>query len=502
MSDSTTMERTPDQASTMADAGAEAMSGDAVLRLDLDVKVDRTSACERHVVVTIPRADVDRYLRKAYDELAPKAEVPGFRAGRAPRRLVETRFKEQIGRQVKGGLLMDSLRQITEDGIFSAISEPNLDLDKVELPTEGPMTFEFDLEVRPDFDLPEWRGLSLRRPVHTYSDAEVNGHLMAVLEKYSHLVPFDGAAEANDYVVSKVTFEHGGRVLSKLEEVNLQVRPVLSFRDARLEGFDNLMLGAKSGDSKEANLVLSSDLENESLRGQTVSVKFEVLDVKRVELPELNSSFLDRIGGFENETELRKEVRNELERQMQYYEVQSLRQQITQELLRGATWELPQHLLRRQFSRELQRSKMELQSAGFSDERIRSHENELRRNAMATTARALKEHFILERIAEQNHIEASDEDFENEIRAIAEQADESPRKVRAKLEKRGQFDALRNQIIENKVLGMIMSAAKVTEVPFAPPHHVEFAVDASVAGSPQQIPEAKPGGDAQPLPST
>src|SRR5262245_30757509 len=80
-------------------------------KLGLEVKIDKPTACERHVTVTISRDDVERYVKEQFDELSPKAELPGFRPGRAPRKLVEKQFKEQVHEQVKGKLLMDSLTQ-------------------------------------------------------------------------------------------------------------------------------------------------------------------------------------------------------------------------------------------------------------------------------------------------------------------------------------------------------------------------------------------------------
>src|SRR6267154_472727 len=78
-------------------------------RLALDVKIDKPSACERHVTVSVAKDDVSRYVKDAFNELMPKAELPGFRPGRAPRKLVESRFKEHVADQVKGKILMDSL---------------------------------------------------------------------------------------------------------------------------------------------------------------------------------------------------------------------------------------------------------------------------------------------------------------------------------------------------------------------------------------------------------
>ena len=126
--------------------------------LALEVKVETRSTCERHVTVTIPREDIERYFDKEFSELMPTAHVPGFRPGHAPRKLVETRFRKDIAEKVKSELLMDSLAQVNEEQKLSAISEPDFDFEAVELPEEGPLTFEFDIEVRPEFDLPQVEG--------------------------------------------------------------------------------------------------------------------------------------------------------------------------------------------------------------------------------------------------------------------------------------------------------------------------------------------------------
>ena len=153
-------------------------------------------------------------------------------------------------------------------------------------------------------------------------------------------------------------------------------------------------------------------------------------------------------------------------------------------------------LLRRQSKRELDRAIMELQSSGFDNSAINTHANELRRNALSYTARALKEHFILERIAEDEKIDAVPEDFDKEIELIAEQMDESARRVRARLEKKGQIDSLRNQIVERKVINLITSTATFEDTPYQPPQNDTSAVSFAIAGGDggANIPEAKHAG--------
>jgi trigger factor len=293
-----------------------------------------------------------------------------------------------------------------------------------------------------------------------------------------------------------MTFLDGESLVSSRPHETLAVRPILSFNDAKLEGFDQLVIGKKIGDQFEAKLSVSQDSENEALRGKEITARFELLEIRQLKLPELDDGFLDRIGGFTDEAELRAEVRKELERQLKYQQQKHVREQITGLLTVAASWELPPALLRRQSKRELDRAIMELQSSGFDNATINSHANELRRNSLSYTARALKEHFILERIAEEEKIDAAPEDYDREIELIAEQADESPRRVRARLEKKGQIDSLRNQIVERKVIDLITSTATFADTTYQPPKNDTTAISFAIAGGDggASIPEAKHAG--------
>jgi trigger factor len=470
-------------------------------KLSLETKVDKPSACQRHVTVTVSRDDIERYYKDAFDDLAPKAEVPGFRAGRAPRKLVESRFREQMSNQVKGSLLMDSVSQASDECDFSAISEPDFDFEAIELPDDGPMTFEFDIEVRPEFEMPEWKGLQLERQVHEYSEEEVDEHLQSLLVRHGRMVNKEGKAEKGDHVTINISFKDGDETLSSIQNETVAIKPILSFSDGNLEEFDKLVTGKQAGSKEDAKVKISDEADKEELRGKDVSAEVEVVAVKRLELPELTPAFLDQIGGFEDEDELREAVRQELERQLGYHQQRGIRQQITGILTKNANWELPPDLLRRQGRREMERSVLELRSSGFSDEVIRQHQNQLRQNSLASTERSLKEHFILERIAEENEIEADDADFDAEIQMIALQSQESPRKIRARLEKRGQMDALRNQVIERKVIELITSEANFTDKAFKPEKDDTVAIEHFVSGheDEEEIPEAKYGGDAEAL---
>jgi trigger factor len=300
--------------------------------------------------------------------------------------------------------------------------------------------------------------------------------------------------------VANITARRDGTELTRFDEELVRVRPAVVFRDARIDGFDALMTGVKAGETKTATATVHESVSNEELRGQQVEVEFEVLEVKREELPALTPTFVQQTIGLSDEQEFRSAARKYLERRVQYHQNQVVRQEITRQLTAGADWDLPPDLLKRQARRELERAVMELQSNGFSMEEINAHINQLLQNANASTAAALREHFILERIAEEEDIEADEADYELEILRLAQSRSESPRRVRARLEKRGQMDTLRNQIIERKVIELVMSHAQFTDVPFEAPAGQVAAVPRALTGKEEEanIPEAQ-GGEAEEL---
>ena len=231
---------------------------------------------------------------------------------------MEVRFRKDVADQVKGSLLMDSLGQVSEDHGLSPISEPDLDPTAIVVPDEGPMTFEFNIEVRPEFDLPQWKGLKIERPTKEFTKADINAHLKDLLTEHGRLVPTDDAAAKGDFVTVDVTFSHNGVQISKLDEQTIRIRPVLSFKDGKIEGFDKLMAGPRPATRGPVRHSSRKDAKR-SAAGQKVSVEFAVKEVKKLEMPELTPAFLDEIGGFNSEDELRDALRESLERRFNVF---------------------------------------------------------------------------------------------------------------------------------------------------------------------------------------
>ena len=430
----------------------------------------------------IPREDLDHFYQEEVAELSGSAEVPGFRIGHVPIKLIEKRFRKELSAQVKQKVLVQSLEQVSEDYDLDPINEPNLDVESIEIPDEGDFEFDFDVEVRPDFDLPDYQGLRIERPAQKITSQDVDAYLQRYLEQYGTREDVDGAAEAGDYLTLSANFRFNDGPLHKIGEFEAQIRPVLRFQDAELENFDELMSQAEVGDSRQAVISVSTETENVEMRGEKVDVTFKIRGVKRLKMPELTADFWERIG-FESEEELRDEIQSTLVRQNEYQQRQACRRQVLAKITESADWELPEELVLKQVENALRREVLEMQQAGYTSEEIRARENEIRQRAVSTTDQALKEHFVLDKIATNEKIEVTPEEIDYEIQMMAMQRGESARRVRARLEKSGMDENLSAQIRERKAVDVILKHATFTDVPID--KHAEnriSAVSHSVCG--------------------
>jgi trigger factor len=433
-------------------------------KMSLEVQIENSGPCNKHISVKVPNADIVHFHNEAVEELLETAEVPGFRKGHVPPKLLQKRFKDELGNQVKQTILVQSLEQLSEENDIDPISEPNIDLESIDLPEEGDLEYEFDVEVRPEFDMPDYGKLKIERPVHETTDDDINAYIEKFLNQYGKYDTVEDEAKVNDYLSFSASFDKDGESVSKISEFHAQIKEVLRMHDAEISGFDALMVGAKPGDKKEVDVVVSSEAEKVELRGETLNATFEVKEIHRLELPELDSEFLSRIG-FETEEDLREEVTSILERQTSYQQRQSARAQVLEKITDSADWDLPEQLVLKHVENALHREILEMQQAGFTKPQIQSRENELRQNAVTSTRQALKEHFVLDKIASTENIDVTPSDIESEIQMMAMQKGESPRRVRARLVKSGVIENLEAQIRERKAIDFILEKADFKDVP-------------------------------------
>src|SRR5262245_50321215 len=210
------------------------------IKLPQQVEITDAGPCRKHVKVTVDRAAIDGRLDEKFTELMVEnpAQVPGFRPGKAPRKIIERKYSKEVSGEVKTEVLMASLEQLAEEQLLSPLSPPELDPTAVTIPETGPMVYEFDIEVRPEFDLPDYKGLKLRRPTHNFTDADVAKESRRLLEPYGTPVPKDGPAELDDQVTAELIIKGpAGQEVNRIGDVRFKVDKRLALSDGVAENF-------------------------------------------------------------------------------------------------------------------------------------------------------------------------------------------------------------------------------------------------------------------------
>jgi len=438
-------------------------------KLTQTVTLRDTGPCKKHIRVEVERKDIEARLNEKFNEMMKDqpVAVAGFRPGKAPRKLIERRFGKEVHDQVKNEVLLASLQQLAEDHDVAPLTAPNINPAHIVLPDQGPLVYEFEVEVRPQFDLPNYKGLRIRRPVHTFTDKDIDNEERRLLLRDAQVVPKpQGKAALDDLIIADVEFKSGSKVIGNLKETAFRVEKQLAFKDGVAPNFGEQIKGVNAGDSRVVDINLSEMAANAELRNQTVQATFNIKDVKALRVPELTSEYLGQFGVSSREM-LRELLQVVLQRRLEHTQRQSARQQVIGQIAASANWELPRELLQRQARQALHRKRLEMQGDGIAEQEIQNRLRLMQQDILNSTALALKEHFVLQKIAEVEKIDITEEDVDEEIERMANQQGVSPRRFRAQLEKDDMLDSLMAEMYERQALDLILQTADYEDVPLA-----------------------------------
>lgn len=453
----------------------------------IKVGVADAGVLRKCVTVTVPRAWVDEELEKEYKELVQQAIVPGFRRGRAPRRLVEKRFGGEVDQQVQTRVFSNAYLAAVEkqslkvlgdplvwvklpdkgdgaggDGASERLVDMTRAMRHLKLPAEGDFEFKCEVEVKPEFELPNLEGVSIERPVLSITDEDVDVQIMRIRAMRGHWAPvLEGAVQADDLLICDLVVTVGGKEVKRAENIQVAARPQ-RVEGVLLEDFGKTLIGAKVGQSKSFKGELPGDYEVEDLRGKTAALEFKLNDIKRMELPPLDKDYLSS-QGFDSESEFRDYVRQQMQGRLDQEINRGMREQVRKYLLDNTKLDLPEGISQRQSERALFRKAVDLQQQGVPAGEIEKHLDELRTIAREESVAELKLHFIFEDIAERFEMEVTEEEINAAIGDMARAYNRRFDRMRDDLARNNGIETLYLKIRDDKCIDKILETAKLTD---------------------------------------
>ncbi|MHC5059836.1 MAG: trigger factor [Planctomycetota bacterium] len=430
------------------------------------VKIEDSGPCKKKVTVEIPQESIKKALEERYGELRKDAAVPGFRKGRAPIRLLEKRFGSEVSEQVKLKLLVDASDSALKDNELDTLREPDFDHEKVELPDDGPMTFDFEVEVRPEFELPELEGIKVEKSKIEFSDEQVEEEIETMRKRAGIWAPKEGGVcEVEDQVVGDVVLKIEGEAEEeKHTDMEIFARKNGFVGPVPVENLDEVLAGAKSGDTKKASITVAETFFNEEYRGKKVDVEIEVKDVKQLEPAELDEAFFERfhVSSKDDLAELIAESRRQ---QAERDSRSGMGDQVYKYLLESTEFDLPADVVADQSMRILQREYTNLLIRGAKREEVDEQMDQLRASSAQRAEEQLKLFFIMSKVAEKLEVpEASEEEVNGYIAQAAAQRGRRPEKMRQELQRDGSLDQFKLQVREHKCIEKLLESADITEV--------------------------------------
>ncbi len=443
------------------------------------------------IAATEVRAEYDRVS----DYYAARVNVPGFRKGHAPRAVVRQRFKNEIRGEVVQNLVPRAVNDAINEHNLNAIREPDVHLENdagLEQFGEQPLSIHVHVEVLPEVELGEYKGLAAARRVRPVADADIDEWLERMREAGATMQPVeDRGAELGDVV----TADFLGKYIEPPEPDDINVSDV----EVELGGegvvpeFTENLLGVQADEVKTFRVQYPEDFERApGLAGKLIEYTATVTAVRHKELPTLDDEWAQSLGEeIESLADLRAKLREDFERRARYEAEQRVRGELLRKLAAAHQFEVPESLVKSQARRLLESTVRDMAQHGIDPRSPDINWENMQGVFETQAAEDVRESYLLERIAEAEQIEVADEEIAQEIERIAQASRQSVEQVRAALTKQGGERSIADRLRHRKALDLIASAAKVKDAEWReeePPAQAETeaaASDETAAGEQQ-----------------
>jgi len=417
----------------------------------------KESATKREIEVEIPVEDVNRQTESLIQKYQKVARIPGFRRGHVPASIIRQRFSEEIKTDMVEALIPRFFRQEAERLSLHPVSQPRV--TDLHLHDGEPLRFKAAFEVLPEIKLEGYKELRADKPEVAVAEAEVEQSLSDLRERHASFNAVEGRALA-DGDFAQVSLDGHPKPDEKAagegQPVHMdEVLVEIAGKDTMPE-FSEHLRGTNPGDERTFDVSYPEDTQDKRLAGKTFSYKVKVQAMKSKSLPELNDEFAKQLGEFQTVDDVRKAIREQMEAERKHHAEHEAKDKLVRQLIERNDFEVPESLTEQQIDIRLERGLRALAAQGLTAEQMKKMDlNRLRAGQHDQALHDVKAALLLERVAEEENIQVSDEELSQELEALARQSKQTSEAVRARLTRDGGLDRIRTRIRNEKTLDFL-----------------------------------------------
>ena len=377
----------------------------------MKVNVEDVSPVQKRMTVELPVETVSKAYATVYNQFRKNASIRGFRKGKAPNSILAREY----GPQIKGEVLEKLIQESISDAITKAdvimVLEPQLE-DAGDLNERKPFTYSVLMDIVPDFEVGEYKGIKLVKPAVEVTDEEVEEQLQALRRHFGSIAPMEENRPVgeNDIVIVDYTAEVDGEEIDELAQEDFYVEVGAGNFN---EEFEKALVGMSKGDEKDIEIAYPDDAANAKVAGKTITYHVTVKDIQERELPDLDDEFAKRIGaGFETIDDVRKRLREQIQKDKEEAVQSSLRNQLFDALLQDADFPVPDRLVEKKLDQMIDNIAGHMQERGVDLERAGLDETRLREKMRDDAVKQVRTELILDKIAEIEDISIPNEELQ------------------------------------------------------------------------------------------
>ena len=433
----------------------------------MKTEITDISPTQKELKIEIEPEAVRKVYNKVSQKYAKGAQVDGFRKGYAPLDVVRLRFKEQIRSEVLQEIVSARVTEAIQENDLHPLAEPHLHLEDAEnLKINGsqPIVLKAHVEVMPEIPMPEYKNLEAVRRIRPLAEGELEAIIDERRQQFSTLIPVEDRKSAEGDTVI-VDLEGSFPDEPDAEPIKADDLEILLGDEVIEKSFTENLIGVSEDEEKEFTVAYPAEFTSPALAGKTVNYKAKIKSVGKVELPEADDEWAQSLGeNFESMDDLRKKLSGDLESLAKEDADNRVRNDLIAKLIENHEFEIPNALIDVQARNLLNNFAQDLQQRGVDVNKVEKEFIQMAYNQMRGQAeRDVRGAMLLEKIAEQENVEVSEEEITEEIQKMARHYRATPEDIRASLAQQGGEDGIANSLRTRKAVEALMKNAKITD---------------------------------------
>lgn len=431
----------------------------------MNVSVETLAPCKKLVRVELDAAAVDATFDAVTKDIQKQASLPGFRPGKAPRDMVIKKYEAEIKDEAKRKLIGDAYRKAIDEQKLSIVGYP--DIEEVQFGRGQSLQFTATVETAPEFQLPEYKGLTATLETKSVTDADLEKALDMLRSQQAEYKTVTRPLANGDIAVVNYTGTCEGKAITELAPTAKGLTEQKNFwvetdGTSFIPGFAAQIIGANAGDKRTVNVDFPADFVTRELQGKKGVYEVELVEVKEKVLPELNDEFAKKYGAEDME-KLKAGVRVDLENELKHSRSKSVRGQVIKALLDKVNFDLPETAVANETRNVVYDLVRQNTQRGVNRDIIEQQKDQIYAAAAGNAKERVKLAFVVGRIAEQEKIQATQEDVLKRAQQLAMMYQMPFDQFIKDLQKRNGVNELYEQVIHEKVLELIEKNATISE---------------------------------------